>query len=65
MPSNIHDAAAGVRHEPNCNRVLRGSSWLGNPRSMRAAFRNGIHPDYRFNGYGFRVARDLPAARTN
>ncbi len=51
--------------EPNCNRVLRGSSWLGNPRSMRAAFRNGIHPDYRFNGYGFRVARDLPAARTN
>jgi formylglycine-generating enzyme required for sulfatase activity len=51
--------------EPNCNRVLRGTSWMGNPRSMRAAFRNGIHADYRFNGYGFRVARDLPAARTN
>ncbi len=45
--------------KPNCNRVLRGSSWMGNPRSMRAAFRNAIHSDYRFKGYGFRVARDL------
>jgi len=51
--------------KPGCNRVLRGSSWLGNPRSMRAAFRNRIFPDYRFKGYGFRVARDLPGARTN
>jgi formylglycine-generating enzyme required for sulfatase activity len=51
--------------EPNCNRVLRGGSWLGNPRSMRAAFRNGIYTDYRFPGYGFRVTRALPAARTN
>lgn len=51
--------------EPNCSRVLRGSSWLGNPRSMHAAFRNGIYADYRFKGYGFRVARVLPAARTN
>ncbi|KAB2943700.1 MAG: formylglycine-generating enzyme family protein [Hyphomicrobium sp.] len=51
--------------EPNCSRVLRGSSWLGNPRSMHAAFRNGIYADYRFKGYGFRVARVLPAATTN
>ncbi len=49
----------------NCNRVLRGSSWMGNPRSMRAAFRNRIFPAYRFKGYGFRVARDLRAARSN
>jgi formylglycine-generating enzyme required for sulfatase activity len=51
--------------EPNCSRVLRGSSWLGNLRSMRAAFRNVMPPDYRFMGYGFRVARVLAAARTN
>lgn len=46
--------------EPDCDRVLRGSSWMGNPRSMGAAFRNRIFPKYRLNGYGFRVARDLP-----
>ncbi len=51
--------------EPNCNRVLRGGSWMGNPRSMGAAFRDEIFPDYRLKGYGFRVARDLPTARSN
>jgi formylglycine-generating enzyme required for sulfatase activity len=50
---------------PDCHRVLRGGSWLGNPRSMRAAFRNRFRPNYRFHGYGFRVARDLPAAGAN
>ena len=45
--------------ELNCDRVLRGGSWQSNLRAMRAAFRNAIFPDYRFCGYGFRVARDL------
>ncbi len=46
--------------EPNCNRVLRGGSWQSNARATRAAFRNAMFPAYRLNGYGFRVARDLP-----
>ena len=46
--------------EPKCDHVLRGGSWMGNPRSMRAAFRNSIFPEYRLSGYGFRVARALP-----
>jgi formylglycine-generating enzyme required for sulfatase activity len=44
---------------PNCDRVLRGGSWMGNPRSLRAAFRNSFFPSYRLEGYSFRVARAL------
>lgn len=51
---------SAVPDEPDCDRVLRGGSWMGNPRSMRAAFRNAIFPEYRLSGYGFRVARALP-----
>lgn len=55
-------AAAEV---PGCDRVLRGGSWMSNTRAMGAPFRNMIFPEYRLNGYGFRVARDLvgPQAR--
>ena len=44
-----------------CNsRVLRGGSWVSNPRRVRSADRNGLNRDYR-DGYGsgFRVAQDL------
>ncbi len=40
-------------------RVLRGGSWNGNPRILRAANRNRDFPDGRGNGLGFRLARTL------
>ncbi|MFH7245676.1 MAG: formylglycine-generating enzyme family protein [Spirulina sp.] len=36
-------------------RVLRGGSWLFNPRNGRSACRNNRHPDARTYNYGFRV----------
>jgi formylglycine-generating enzyme required for sulfatase activity len=38
-------------------RVLRGGGWCSNPRSCRAAVRNGLAPGDRNNILGFRVAR--------
>lgn len=35
---------SAARDEPKCDRVLRGGSRMGNPRSMRAAFRNSAFP---------------------
>ena len=40
-------------------RVLRGGSWFFNPWFLRSAYRCGIATDYRFNYFGFRVARTL------
>jgi formylglycine-generating enzyme required for sulfatase activity len=40
-------------------RVLRGGSWLFNPRELRAASRDMNNPDLRTNYIGFRVARTL------
>ena len=39
--------------------VVRGGSWFNSPRSLRSASRSLRSSDYRFRGYGFRVARDL------
>ncbi len=38
-------------------RVLRGGSWLDDPRYCRSAFRIKYYPDFTFNGLGFRIAR--------
>jgi formylglycine-generating enzyme required for sulfatase activity len=38
-------------------RVLRGGSWRGDARLVRAAARNGREPAYRDQLFGFRVAR--------
>ena len=40
-------------------RVVRGGSWGGDPRSLRAAFRDRDGTDIRDNVLGFRVARTL------
>ncbi len=43
------------------SRVLRGGSWLGYSRLLRAAFRYRASPDDRLNDVGIRVARTLLA----
>jgi formylglycine-generating enzyme required for sulfatase activity len=43
-------------------RILRGGSWLYNPRYLRSALRNGFSAVLSNDIVGFRVARDLPAA---
>ena len=38
-------------------RVLRGGSWLYDPRNVRSAVRHSGKPGYRSDSFGFRVAR--------
>ena len=46
--------------QEDCNaRVLRGGSWIDNPRFLRSANRDGLTIGYRSNFVGFRVARRL------
>jgi formylglycine-generating enzyme required for sulfatase activity len=40
-------------------RVTRGGSFLGLPRTLRAAARNALEPDARNNSTGFRLATTL------
>ena len=42
------------------SRVVRGGSWGSYPKLLRAAFRNGLAPDDRDVGIGFRVCRVAP-----
>ena len=39
-------------------RVLRGGSWLSEPKNVRAVYRNWLIPDERYDNFGFRVAQD-------
>ncbi len=45
-------------------RVLRGSSWLGNPGNCRAAARFGMQPSSRRDFEGFRVAATVASLRS-
>ena len=38
-------------------RVIRGGSWVGDAKFVRAAYRFASHPSYRHDGLGFRVSR--------
>ena len=40
-------------------RVLRGGSWFIEPRFLRSAYRSWNSPGFRFNYFGFRIARTL------
>jgi formylglycine-generating enzyme required for sulfatase activity len=40
-------------------RILRGGSWLYNPRYLRSALRNGFAASLSNDIVGFRVARNL------
>lgn len=41
-------------------RVVRGGSRSDSAPGVRASARDGFEPEYRFNGFGFRLARTLP-----
>ena len=43
----------------NCQRVMRGGSWIDGPRVLRAAARGHVPAKTRFIYRGFRVARTL------
>jgi formylglycine-generating enzyme required for sulfatase activity len=40
-------------------RVVRGGSWIDDPRSLRSAYRLKVSTVFRFRNLGFRVARTL------
>lgn len=51
-------ANGAARLSGDCaQRVLRGGSWFNTPQSARSASRYRSPVDFRFNCYGFRVAR--------
>jgi len=61
-----HDSYAGGPSDGSAwttgvcsHRVLRGGSWFGGPRFLRAAARVGFTPVLRSEDFGFRLARTL------
>jgi formylglycine-generating enzyme required for sulfatase activity len=40
------------------SRIMRGGSWSGGAKAVRAAYRFSFPPVYRYDGVGFRLARD-------
>ncbi len=39
-------------------RILRGGSWVSDPKHLRSSYRNRSDPSTRYNNYGFRLAQD-------
>ena len=54
-PSDGSAWLAGDRSQ----RVLRGGSWYSYPNNLRSANRDGDSTDYRYDAFGFRLARTL------
>ena len=56
------DGSAWEEGGERARRILRGGSWLYNPRYLRSALRNGFSAVMSNDIVGFRVVRELPAA---
>ncbi|MBD8532346.1 MULTISPECIES: SUMF1/EgtB/PvdO family nonheme iron enzyme [unclassified Massilia] len=54
------DGSAWESGGERARRILRGGSWLYNPRYLRAALRNGFSAVMSNDIVGFRVVRELP-----
>ena len=55
---NTNDGRA--RNNGDCGyRVMKGGSWVNKPDDIRIAQRQRYTPDYRYDDYGFRIARTL------
>lgn len=54
------DGSAWINEKENETRVLRGGSWLSNPRDCRSAYRDGLTPGNRLISLGFRIAYSAP-----
>ena len=52
------------RRDGDCKyRVMKGGSWVNHGYQIRAAKRTRYTTDYRYDDYGFRIARTLPRAK--
>ena len=49
------DGSAWLTSGDSSVKILRGGSWLSNPRNCRSAYRRQYNPDKRNDCYGFRV----------
>jgi formylglycine-generating enzyme required for sulfatase activity len=56
-----NDGSAWEEGGERARRILRGGSWLYNPRYLRSALRNGFSAVMSNDIVGFRVVRELPA----
>jgi|GEM_PF-1973825 len=53
-------ANGAARSDGDCSRrVMKGGSWVNLPYQIRSAKRFHYTPDYRYDDYGFRIARTL------
>src|SRR5262249_4498305 len=56
------DGTAASDVTAGCLRVVRGGSLDSSPWFLRSASRDGVAPGFRFNHFGFRLARTLDEA---
>jgi formylglycine-generating enzyme required for sulfatase activity len=54
------DGSAWLSNDDKANRVLRGGSWINNPRGCRSATRDLYSPVNRSFDLGFRVVCEIP-----
>jgi formylglycine-generating enzyme required for sulfatase activity len=54
------DGSAWVPEENSGLKILRGGSWLNDPRYCRSAIRYNLNPGYRSYIVGFRVVCEMP-----
>lgn len=53
------------RRDGNCDRrIIRGGSWVTHGYQMRAAKRLSYTMDYRYDDFGFRLARTVPVSQS-